>query len=110
MRKGIVWALIAAVALCAAALLFFRGKPAAAGDTVVVTVDGREYARVPVGQRQLITVRQDNGAENVVEITARGAVMRSSTCAIHSFVAKGTGVTLPMPPVFRPVSPSPMRV
>ena len=80
MRKGIVWALIAAVALCAAALLFFRGKPAAAGDTVVVTVDGREYARVPVGQRQLITVRQDNGAENVVEITARGAVMRSSTC------------------------------
>ena len=39
-----------------------------------------------------------------------GRMMRSSTFCIHSFVAKGTGVTEPIPPVFRPVSCSPIRL
>ena len=49
-------------------------------DTVIITVDGQEVARVPLNQPQTVTVSQESGAENVIEITSEGAVMRSSTC------------------------------
>ena len=48
--------------------------------TVIVTVDGKEAARVPLSQPQTLTISQENGAVNVIEITSEGAVMRSSTC------------------------------
>lgn len=78
---GWVWLLPAVIAV-AAALIFF-GRPGATPvteDTVIIRVDDREYLRVPLSQPQTVTIEQADGSVNVVEITARGAVMKSSTC------------------------------
>ena len=50
-----------------------------------VTVDGKEYKRIPLSQPQTVTVRQADGCVNTVEVTERGAVMQSSTstCGMH---------------------------
>lgn len=40
----------------------------------------RGVRRVPLGQKQTLTVTQEDGSVNVVEISERGAVMASSTC------------------------------
>ena len=78
---GWVWLLPAVIAV-AAALIFF-GKPGATPvteDTVIIRVDDREYLRVPLSQPQTVTIEQADGSVNVVEVSDRGAVMRSSTC------------------------------
>ena len=84
MKKPIVWALTALIVLLAAAgVLYGFLAPArltVSEDTVIIRVDGVEYMRVPASSPQTITVRQDNGATNVIEVTGRGAVMQSSTC------------------------------
>ena len=49
-------------------------------DMVIISVDGKEYARVPLSKPQTVTVEQKNGSVNVVEISDHGAVMLSSTC------------------------------
>jgi len=49
-------------------------------DMVIITVDGKEYARVPLSKPQTVTVQQKDGSVNVVEISDHGAVMLSSTC------------------------------
>ena len=78
---GWVWLLPAVIAV-AAALIFF-GRPGATPvteDTVIIRVDDREYLRVPLSQPQTVTIEQADGSVNVVEVSDRGAVMRSSTC------------------------------
>lgn len=74
---GIV--LLAAVALLAGVLLT-RPMTAVEEDMVIITIDGKEYTRVPLSKPQTVTVRQDNGCVNVVEVSDHGAVMLSSTC------------------------------
>ena len=49
-------------------------------DYVSIQVDGREVRRVPLSQPQTVTIDQGSGVVNVVEITSRGAVMKTSTC------------------------------
>ena len=49
-------------------------------DMVIISVDGKEYARVPLSKPQTVTVAQKDGSVNVVEISDHGAVMLSSTC------------------------------
>ncbi|MBQ8200884.1 MAG: NusG domain II-containing protein [Clostridia bacterium] len=75
---------IAAVLIAAAVLLgasaLMGPRVAAEEDLILITVDGREYARVPLSKPQTVTVRQESGAENIVVISDRGAVMHSSTC------------------------------
>ncbi len=73
---GIV--LIAVIALAAGMLL--RPAPAVEENMVIITVDGKEYARVPLSQPRTVTVDQGNGCVNVIEVSERGAVMHSSTC------------------------------
>lgn len=79
-RKSIL--IIAAVVLAAVILaaVSFLMRPQVDTDVVIISVNGSEYARIPLGTPQTVTIRQDDGAVNVVEITADGAVMRSSTC------------------------------
>lgn len=76
------WIILAVVVLIAAAM--FAVAPMlnlhADENLVLITVDGMEYARVPLSQPQTVTVRQRNGETNVIEITEDGAVMASSTC------------------------------
>lgn len=84
MRKRHLWLILAALVIAAAgiALMLTRRPPSTPVDetSVIITVDGREYVRVPLSRPQTVTIRQTNGAENVVEVTERGALMRSSTC------------------------------
>ena len=76
------WLIIAAVVVIAAALMITAQmtRPAARENTIVISVDGKEYARVPLSQPQTVTVTQEDGSVNVVEISDHGAVMHSSTC------------------------------
>lgn len=55
----------------------------------IITVDGKEYARVPLSRPQTVTVRQKDGSVNVIEVTERGAVMQSSTCGNQLCVKMG---------------------
>ena len=76
------WIILAVVAIMAIAM--FAVAPMmnlhADENLVLVTVDGVEYARVPLTQPQTITVRQPNGETNVIDVMENGAVMTSSTC------------------------------
>ena len=60
--------------------LVSRPMTAVDEDMVIITVDGKEYARVPLSKPQTVTVQQKDGSVNVVEISDHGAVMLSSTC------------------------------
>ena len=70
--------LIAAVML--ALTLLNRPMTVVDEDMVIISVDGKEYARVPLSKPQTVTVAQKDGSVNVVEISDHGAVMLSSTC------------------------------
>ena len=67
---------LAALLLAVAPML----RPAADEDMIIITVDGKEYARIPLSRPQTVTVAQENGCVNVVEVSDHGAVMHSSTC------------------------------
>ena len=82
-RKNLL--LIAAVALVAAVLLAVsllmpRTTSRSGGSEVLITVDGAEYARVPLSQPQTVIVTQDGGESNEIVVTETGAYMKSSTC------------------------------
>jgi len=76
------WLIILAVVAAAAVMMIIAqmNRPDAQEDMIVISVDGQEYARVPLSQPRTVTVEQENGAVNVVEISDHGAVMHSSTC------------------------------
>lgn len=75
---------IGGIFLIAAALLAVtllnRPMTAVEEDMVIISVDGKEYARVPLSKPRTVTVEQQNGCVNVVEVSDHGAVMLSSTC------------------------------
>lgn len=81
-KKNIL--VIGSILLIAAVLLVLtlvnRPMTAVDEDMVIITVDGKEYARVPLSKPQTVTVQQKDGSVNVVEISDHGAVMLSSTC------------------------------
>lgn len=77
--------------LILAALLVTALGPllAGSGATVLVMVDGMEYARVPLGQRRTLTIRQPNGAENVLQIEPDGFCMLCASCPDQLCVQQG---------------------
>lgn len=83
---------IAAVAMAAVLLLIvgMTVRPQKAEENmVIISVDGKEYKRVPLTAPQVVTIEQADGCVNVVEVTAQGAVMRSSTCDNQLCVGMG---------------------
>lgn len=84
---------IGGILLIAAALLavtlFARPMTAVEEDMVIISVDGKEYARVTLSKPRTVTVEQQNGCVNVVEVSGRGVVMRSSTCDNQLCVGMG---------------------
>ena len=76
----VIAGLVLAAAVLLAATLLMRPMTAVDEDMVIITVDGKEYTRVPLSRPQTVTVAQKDGSVNVVEISSRGAVMASSTC------------------------------
>jgi len=89
------WIILAVIVLAALALLAVTPlmQTKTEENMVIITLDGREYARVPLSAPQTVTIAQDNGQVNVVEISERGAVMASSTCDNQQCVHMGA-VTL----------------
>ena len=79
--------LLTAVLLTVAILT--RPMTAVEEDMVIITIGGKEYARVPLSKPQTVTVTQDNGCVNVVEVSDHGAVMVSSTCDNQLCVERG---------------------
>ena len=88
-RKNIL--LIIAVLVVAVLLLCVARftRPTAEESQVVITVAGKEYARVPLSQPGQVTITQEDGSVNVVEITGKGAVMAYSTCGNQLCVDMG---------------------
>ena len=67
------WVVIAIIVLAAAMLLaatlLKRPMTAVEEDMVIITVDGKEYARVPLSKPRTVTVSQENGSVNVIEVS-----------------------------------------
>ena len=76
------WLIPLAIAVAAAVLLMLSPglRSTAEENVVVITVDGEEYARVPLSRPETVTIEQPGGEINVVEVSGQGAVMLSSTC------------------------------
>lgn len=97
MQKGTIvlkkkdFIIIGVILTIAAILLMVKYLPMDKGssDYIVIYVGNEEYTRVPVGDKQMITIDQGNGNVNVIEITERGAVMHSSTCANQDCIHEG---------------------
>ena len=80
-KNWLVIAIVAAAAvLLLAVTLLNRPMTAVEEDMVIIAIDGKEYARIPLSQPQTVTVEQENGCVNVIEVSDHGAVMVSSTC------------------------------
>lgn len=58
-------------------------------DTIVILLDGQAYQSIPLSQPQTVTVEQDGGRVNVIEVTEKGAVMQSSSCPGQECVEMG---------------------
>ena len=69
---------VLAVALLAVSPLLMERE--AAENMVIISVNGKEYARVPLSHPQTVTIDQGDGRVNVVEVSDHGAVMASSSC------------------------------
>lgn len=86
------WLVIGGVALLALlllALIPLLPAPQTDEDCVIIRVGDAEYARIPLSQPQTLTIAQENGAVNVVEVTANGMRMVSSTCDNQICVHRG---------------------
>lgn len=84
--------IIIGVALAAVLLMLLvqlMPRTTADVDCVVIRVGDREYARVPLSQPQTLTVQQEGGEVNVIEVTERGMRMLSSTCGNQVCVHQG---------------------
>lgn len=83
---------VLALALAAAgisALLGPKAKNLGAGNWVVVSVDGGEYARVSLNEPTRLPIVQEDGSENVLVVTQEGAYMESANCRDQICVQQG---------------------
>lgn len=85
------WLIIGAAVLAAAVLLGASALIQTPVDEnmVIITVDGKEYARVPLSQPGEVVVDQGDGTVNVVQVTQEGAYMASSTCKNQQCIHMG---------------------
>ena len=76
------WLILALIVLAAAVLLIVStaSRTRTEEDVAIICVDGQEIARIPLTKPQSVTIRQENGAVNVVTVTEGGVYMQSSTC------------------------------
>ncbi len=91
----------AAALLLSAAIFFFVSSPLYAGgngDTVVVTVDGEEYARFPLNEERDIIISGKNGLNNHLIIKNGEADVTDADCpdkiCVHQKKIKYNGETI----------------
>ena len=86
------WIILGVLVLVALVLLALSPRlmaTQAQQDMVIISVEGKEYARIPLSSPQTVTIDQGDGRINVVEISDHGAVMASSTCKNQQCVHMG---------------------
>jgi hypothetical protein len=86
------WIIPGVLVLAAVVMLLvthFAGGTTADENMVIITVNGQEYARIPLSSPQTVTIDQGDGKVNVVEVSDHGAVMLSSTCDNQQCVHMG---------------------
>ena len=86
------WIIPGVLVLAAVIMLLvthFAGGTTADENMVIITVNGQEYARIPLSSPQTVTIDQGDGKVNVVEVSDHGAVMLSSTCDNQQCVHMG---------------------
>jgi len=76
------WLIPLAIVLVAAVVMIFAlmNRPQTDENMVVISVDGKEWAKIPLSQPQTVRVEQEGGSVNIIEVSDHGAVMVSSTC------------------------------
>ncbi|MDE7244422.1 MAG: NusG domain II-containing protein [Oscillospiraceae bacterium] len=80
--------LLILVLLAAAAVLYFVFRPGEGGAWAVVTVDGEETARYPLGEDLTVTI---GGTDyNVLQISGRAAAVIDANCGDHTCIRTGT--------------------
>lgn len=92
MKKRIVIIALALLFAAGVAGLLLHGRSAhdaaADEDMVIISVAGKESMRVPLSKPQRLTIRQETGEVNVVEITRDGVQMVEANCrnqlCVHS--------------------------
>ena len=87
-RKNVL-IVLALLVLCGGLFLLGALHPQTAGGTVLITVDGKEYARFPLGKRQEITIEPEEGEFNTLVIDDEGVEMISSSCRDQLCVRQG---------------------
>ncbi|MCI8757929.1 MAG: NusG domain II-containing protein [Oscillospiraceae bacterium] len=80
--------LLAAGILLAALALWLCLRPGDQGGWAVVTVDGQEQGRYPLGEDRTVTLG-DGTAYNVLEIAGGQAAVREANCGDHTCVRTG---------------------
>lgn len=86
------WIILGVLVLVALVLLALSPRlmaTQAQQDMVIISVEGKEYARIPLSSPQTVTIDQGDGRINVVEISDHGAIMASSTCKNQQCVHMG---------------------
>lgn len=73
--------------LLAAGLLFFLLRPGGGGQYVLVTVDGQEVGRYPLGEDRTVTIGEED--YNILEIRDGAAAVTDANCGDHTCVRTG---------------------
>ncbi len=89
MKKTDILLLISVVAIAAIALTVTYVVLGGSGDTVVVTVDGEEYARLPLNEDKELTIKTEHGT-NVLVIKDGKAYISEASCPDKICVKTGT--------------------
>ncbi len=88
-RRKDVFLLIGVLVVALAAFLLTPLLRPAPGAEVLITLDGREYARVHLGSRQAVLIDCGDGESNVLLVEEDGMYMESATCRDQLCVQQG---------------------
>lgn len=87
-RRNIIIILIL-IGISIILLFAFSKQESKAGSTVLITVNGEEYGRYPLGERREITIETGDGETNTLVIDSEGVEMISATCRDQKCVHQG---------------------
>ena len=77
------------VALAILGITALNNSHKTATSNMIVYVNGEKYTTTPLVNGQTVTVRQEDGSENVIRMTDNGFYMESSTCPHHECIDQG---------------------
>ncbi len=81
--------LAVAAVLFGASALMRRSAPQASRASILILLDGKEYARLSLDTPQTLTIDCGDGETNVLVVDAHGMHMQSATCRDQLCVSQG---------------------